>query len=85
VWTSQRTLLETIRTMLFQLFSDNLAVVLDFLTLQDKHNIRTFLVNIKSIDGRTDRGKTEYPPPVERGYNNTKVYFAPFICTQSTQ
>jgi len=21
-------------------------------------------------DGQTDRGKTVYPPPVERGYNN---------------
>jgi hypothetical protein len=31
---------------LFQLFVDNLAGVLDFLILQDKHNIRTFSGNI---------------------------------------
>ena len=28
-----------------RLFSDNLAVVLDFLILQDKHNIRTLSLN----------------------------------------
>jgi len=31
---------------LFQLFADNLVVVLDFLILQGKHNIRTFSGNI---------------------------------------
>jgi hypothetical protein len=34
---------------------------------------------ISWTDGRTDRGKTVYPPPVERGYNNTEVYFAPLF------
>jgi hypothetical protein len=41
---------------LFQLFSDNLAVVLDFLTLLDKHNIRTLSANLKliSLTGKED-------------------------------
>jgi hypothetical protein len=34
---------------LLQIFSDNLEVVLDFLTLQDKPNIRTLSLNIKLI------------------------------------
>ena len=34
---------------LFQLFLDNLAVVLDFMILQDIHNICTFSLNIKLI------------------------------------
>jgi hypothetical protein len=38
-----------IEQCLFQLFSGNLAVVLDFLTLQDKHNIHTLLGNMKFI------------------------------------
>jgi hypothetical protein len=39
---------------LFQLFSDNLAVVLDFLILQDKQNIRTLSLNIKLICTRCE-------------------------------
>jgi hypothetical protein len=39
---------------LFQLFSDNFAVVLDFLILQDKHNIHTLLLNIKLICTRCE-------------------------------
>jgi hypothetical protein len=34
---------------LFQLFSDTLAGVLEFLILQDKHNILTLSLNIKLI------------------------------------
>ena len=34
---------------MFQLFSDNLVLVLDFLILQDKHNRRTLWVNIKCV------------------------------------
>jgi len=34
---------------MFQLFSDNLVLVLDFSTLQNKHNIRTLSVNIKCV------------------------------------
>jgi hypothetical protein len=41
--------LNTIRT---PLFSDNLAGVLDFLLLQDKHNIPTLSLNIKLICGK---------------------------------
>ena len=41
-----------IEQCLFQLFSGNLAVVLDFLTLQDKHNIHTLLGNMKFISTR---------------------------------
>ena len=37
---------------MFQQFSDTLAVVLEFLTLYDKQNIRTFSVNIKLIRTR---------------------------------
>ena len=45
--TSLMTPMETIRRRLLQLFTDELAV--DFLMLQDKHNMRTFLFNIKLI------------------------------------
>ena len=41
--------METIRTTLVSTLIDILAVVLDFLTLQDKHGIRTLSVNIKII------------------------------------
>jgi len=41
--------LKRLELRLFQLFSDNLAVVLDFLILQDKHNISTLSLNIKLI------------------------------------
>jgi hypothetical protein len=34
---------------LFMLFSENFEVILDFLTLQDKHNIRTLSVKAKFI------------------------------------
>ena len=34
---------------LFQLFSDNLAIVLDLLILNDKHNVRSLSLNIKLI------------------------------------
>jgi hypothetical protein len=34
---------------LFQLFSDNLAVVLDFMILQDKHNMHTLLLKFLSV------------------------------------
>jgi hypothetical protein len=35
------TLLNRLERRMFQLIADNLAVVFDFLMLQDKHNIRT--------------------------------------------
>jgi hypothetical protein len=40
---------DTIETSLWQLFSDNLAGVLDFLILQDKLNMCTLSLNIKLI------------------------------------
>ena len=46
---------------LFLLFSDNLAVVLDFLTLQDKHNITTLSVDIRFICTRCEKGQ-KIPP-----------------------
>ena len=42
---------------LFLLFLDTLVVVLDFLTLQDKHNIRTLSDNIKFICNRGEPGE----------------------------
>jgi hypothetical protein len=39
--------MKTIRRLLLQLLTDELAM--DFLMLQDKHNMRTFLFNIKLI------------------------------------
>ena len=56
--------LNTIRT---PLFSDNLAGVLDFLLLQDKHNIPTLSLNIKLICTlrnrleKLDKGSFFYP------------------------
>ena len=41
---------------LFQLFSDDLTVVFDFLILQDKHNIRTLSLNIQLICTRCETG-----------------------------
>jgi hypothetical protein len=46
--TSQMTPMKTIRRRLLQLFTDKLAV--NFLMLQDKHNMRTFsLINLHSL------------------------------------
>jgi hypothetical protein len=42
-----------LKRLLFQLFSDNLTVVLDFLTLHDKHNISSLSVDIKLICTKT--------------------------------
>ena len=42
---------------LFLIFSGKLAVVLDFLTFQDKHNICTLSVNITFIWTRGETGK----------------------------
>ena len=42
---------------MFQLFSDNLAVVLHLLTLQDKHNIRTLSLNIKLFWTRCEQAR----------------------------
>ena len=41
----------------FQLFSDNLAVVLDCLILKDEHNQCTLSLNIKLICIRCETGK----------------------------
>jgi hypothetical protein len=46
---------------LFLHFSDNLAVVLDFLTSQDKHNIRTLSVNVKLIWTCCETGEKSSP------------------------
>ena len=46
---------------LFLLFLDNFAVALGFLTLQDKHNIRTLSENIKFICQRCDTGLKSLP------------------------
>jgi hypothetical protein len=53
--TSQMTPMKTIRSTLV---SDNLAVVLDILMLQDKHNIHvcTLSLNIKLICTRCETG-----------------------------
>ena len=50
--TSLMTPMQTIRRRLLQLFTDELAV--DFLMLQDKHNMRTFSLNIKLICTRCE-------------------------------
>jgi hypothetical protein len=42
---------------LFLIFSGKLAVVFDFLTLQDKHNIRTWSVNITFIWNRCETAR----------------------------
>ena len=48
--TSQRTPPKTIRMTLLNAFLDNMAVVLGFLTLEDKNNINTYIVgNIYSL------------------------------------
>ena len=44
--TSHMTPLKQLERHLCQLIADNLAVVFDFLILQDKHNIRTLSENI---------------------------------------
>ena len=41
---------------LSQLFSDNLAVVIDFLILQDEQNICTLSLNVKLIFTRCETG-----------------------------
>jgi hypothetical protein len=46
---SKRTPFKILERRLFQLFPDNLAVVLDLLTLQDKRNIHTLSVNIELV------------------------------------
>ena len=51
--TSMKMIKMTLRD-LFQLFSDNLSVVLHFLILHDKHNIRTLSINIKFICTRCE-------------------------------
>ena len=49
------------------LFSDNLAAVLDILTLQqDKHNIRTLSVNIKFICTCHETGQKSLPETCAR-------------------
>ena len=53
---SQMTPMKTIRTTLFQLFSDNVAGILNFLILQDRHNIRTLSLNIQLICTRCETG-----------------------------
>ena len=59
--TSQRTIL-TIRTTLFSaIFWKFGTVVLDFLTLQDKHNIRTLSVNIKFSCTRCETDQENSP------------------------
>ena len=57
---------------LFQIFSDNLEVVLDFLTLQDKPNIRTLSLNIKFIYTRCETGLNSEPSilPVSKARTN---------------
>jgi hypothetical protein len=47
--------LNTVRH-LSQLFSDNLAVVIDFLILQDEQNICTLSLNVKLIFTRCETG-----------------------------
>lgn len=59
--TSQRTLSKTIRIRLFLFFSDNLTVNFFFLTLQDKHNLRTSSENIKSILTCWETGQKSAP------------------------
>ena len=46
---------------MLQLFLDNLAVVLDFLKRQDKHDIRTLSVNIKLICTRCETDHKSSP------------------------
>jgi hypothetical protein len=46
---------------LFQLFSDNFGVVLDFSILEDEYNIRTLAVNIKFICTRCETGQKSFP------------------------
>ena len=48
------TSLKRLERRLFQLFSDNLAGVLDFFILHDKHNIRILSFNIKLIWARCE-------------------------------
>ena len=43
------TIKKRLELRLFLFFSDNLTVILEFLTLQDKHNLRTLSEYIKSI------------------------------------
>ena len=50
--TSLMTPMKTIRRRLLQLFTDKLAV--DFLMLQDKHNMPNFSLNIKLICTRCE-------------------------------
>jgi hypothetical protein len=49
------------KILFFLLFSENLAVILDFLTLQDKHNLRTLLENIKFICSSCETGQKSSP------------------------
>ena len=56
-WRQWWRLWKRLERRLFQLFSDNLAVVLDLLILQDKHNIRTLSENVKLICTRYETGQ----------------------------
>jgi hypothetical protein len=60
VQTSQKTPLKMMRMTVFLLFSANLAVVLCFLTLQDKHNICTLLENINFICTHCETGQKRH-------------------------
>lgn len=42
-------------------FQKKLAVVMDFLTLQDKRNVCTLLVDIKLISNRCETGQKSLP------------------------
>ena len=46
---AESTIKKRLERRLFLLFLDNLGVVLEFLTLQVKHNIRTLSENVKLI------------------------------------
>jgi hypothetical protein len=55
------TIKKRLELRLFLFFSDNLTVILEFLTLQDKHNLRTLSEYIKSILTCWETGQKSAP------------------------
>ena len=72
-----------IELLLFLLFSDILVAVFDIFILQDKHNIRTLLVNIKFICTRCETARKAPQRLSFLAVSNTSLVFADNVCILS--
>jgi hypothetical protein len=79
---SQRTPLKTIRMTIVLLFVDNMAVVLDFLALQDKHNIHCmYIVSKCQINSLQNSPEKLAFLPVFKACTNKLYIFQECTCT----